>query len=256
MSKTRNDSMKSGRHLLLVAAALALSTTVVTARDQGRALAFHTSGESPNDPSYLLASESVQKELALTASQKASLQKLREGEGASHPFASGFAGKSQEEIQKKLDDHAAENRRRVFALLKPEQITRLNEINIQAVGVTALGYKDVAEKIALTDHQKSQLRMVSIEARRLQDELNAGNNGRPVEASKRAAYKEKLDRIMTERKKQSLAILTDDQQAKFNQLQGVKFDTSTIQPNRKSFTSRGQVGRSSKVVKGSAASSL
>jgi hypothetical protein len=61
---------------------------------------------------------------------------------------------------------------------------------------------------------------------------------------------------MTERKKQSLAILTDDQQAKFNQLQGVKFDTSTIQPNRKSFTSRGQVGGSSKVVKGSAPSSL
>jgi hypothetical protein len=69
--------MKSCRHWKLLAAALlAISTTEVTAQDQGRALAFRTGGESPNDPTYLLASKSVQKELALTDSQKASFQKL------------------------------------------------------------------------------------------------------------------------------------------------------------------------------------
>lgn len=249
--------MHSDRHCqVLIAAALALFTTIVPAHGQGRALAFHTSGESPNDPTYLLASDSVQKELAITADQKASLQKLREAERTSHPFASGFAGKSQEQIQKKLDEHAAENRRRVFGLLKPEQIARLNEINVQVVGVAALGYPEVAKTLALSDDQKSQLRMVATEARHLQDELNAGNNGRPVEASKRAAYKEKLNRIMDERKKQSLGILTEDQRAKFNRLQGAKFDTSTIQSNRKSFTSRVQIGGSSKVVNGNAPSSL
>jgi hypothetical protein len=236
--------MKSCRHWKLLAAALlAISTTEVTAQDQGRALAFHTGGESPNDPTYLLASKSVQKELALTDGQKTSFQKLRDAESSSHPFAGGaLIGQSQEEIQKKLEQHATENRSRVFNLLTPQQIARLSEINIQVVGVTALGYDDVAEKLGLSAEQKAQLKTVSADARRLQDELNSANNGRPAEASKRQAYKEKLDQITADRKKQSLAILTDAQNAKFKQLQGAKFDTSTIQSNRKSFSSRGRIG--------------
>src|SRR4029079_9668473 len=106
--------MKSCRHWKLLAAAiLAISTTEVTAQDRGDSLAFRTGGESPNDPTYLLASESVQKELALTDSQKASLQKLRDEENNRHPFSGGFVGLSQDEIQRKLDQHAKENRDRV-----------------------------------------------------------------------------------------------------------------------------------------------
>jgi Spy/CpxP family protein refolding chaperone len=235
--------MKSCRHWKLLAAAiLAISTTEVTAQDQGRALAFRTGGESPNDPTYLLASKSVQKELALTDSQKASFQKLRDAENGSHPFSGGLVGQSPEDIQKKLDQHATENRSRVFNLLTPQQIARLNEINIQVVGVAALSFNDVAEKLGLTAEQKTQLKTVAAEARRKQDDLNATNNGRPVEASKRPAYKQKLTQIASERTKQALAVLTDEQQAKFKILQGEKFDTSTIQPNRKSFSSHGRIG--------------
>jgi Spy/CpxP family protein refolding chaperone len=236
--------MKSGRHWkLLVAAILAISADEVTAQDRGRALAFHTGGESPNDPTYLLASKTVQKELALTDSQKASFQKLRDAESATHPFSGGaLIGQSPEEIQKKLDRHAAENRSRVFNLLTPQQIARLNEINLQVVGVAALNFDDVADKLALTAEQKTQLKIVADEARRKQDELNAKNNGKPVDASRRLAYKQELDQITTARKKQAFAVLTDDQQASFKKLQGEKFDTSTIQSNRKSFSSHGRLG--------------
>ena len=235
--------MKSCRHWKLLAAAiLVISTTEVTAQDRGRARAFRTGGESPNDPTYLLASKSVQKELALTDSQKASFQKLRDTESGAHPFSGGLIGQSQEDIQKKLEQHATENRSRVFNLLTPQQIARLNEINIQVVGVAALSFDDVAERLALTADQKAKLKTFAGEARRKQDDLNAPNNGRPVEASKRQAYKQKLDQITAERKKQAFAVLTDDQQAKFKTLQGEKFDTSTIQPNRKSFSSHGRIG--------------
>jgi Spy/CpxP family protein refolding chaperone len=236
--------MKSCRHWkLLVAAILAISTTEVTAQDRGRALAFRTGGESPNDPTYLLASKSVQKELALTDSQKASFQKLRDTESSSHPFSGGaLIGQSQEDIQKKLEQHATENRSRVFNLLTPQQIARLNEINIQVAGVAALSFVDVAEKLGLTAEQKTKLKTLAGEARRKQDDLNATTNGKPVEASKRPAYKQKLDQITAERKKQAFAVLTDDQQAKFKKLQGKNFDTSTIQPSRKSFSSHGRIG--------------
>lgn len=100
----------------------------------------------------------------------------------------------------------------------------------------------MAEKLGLTAEQKTKLKTLASEARRKQDDLNATNKGQPVDASKRQAYKQKLDQITAERKKQSFAVLTDDQQAKFKALQGEKFDTSTIQPNRKSFSSHGRIG--------------
>jgi Spy/CpxP family protein refolding chaperone len=236
--------MNSCRHWKLLAAALlAISTTEVTAQDHGRVLTFRTSGESPNDPTYLLASKSVEKELALADSQKTSIQKLRDAEGSTHPFAGGaLIGQSQEDIQKRLDQHAADNRSRLFDLLTPQQIMRLNEINIQVAGAAALGFGDVAEQLALTSDQKAKLKSITGEARRKQDELNADNNGRPVDASKQPAHKLTLDKIKSERKTQSLAVLTEEQQAKFQALQGAKFDTSTIQPNRKSFSSHGRIG--------------
>jgi Spy/CpxP family protein refolding chaperone len=235
--------MKTCRHWkLLAAAVLALSTTTVTAQDQGHASASRFSGESPNDPSYLLASESVQKALGLTDSQKTSFKTLREEENSRHPFSASIIGLSHDEIQKKLEQHAKENRDRVAKILTPQQNARLNEINIQKAGVLALSFDDVAEKLALTSEQKTNLKKLAGEARRKQDDLNSTNNGQPVEASKRQAYKKKLDQITAERKKQAFAVLTDDQQATFKKLQGEKFDTSTIQPNRKSFSRRGQIG--------------
>ena len=243
--------MKTCRHWkLLAAAVLALSTTTVTAQDQGHAKASRFSGESPNDPSYLLASESVQKELLLTDSQKASFQKLREEESKTHPFARGIIGLSNDDIQKKVEQHAKENRDRVAKILTPKQNARLNEINIQMAGVAALSFEDVAGKLDLTAEQQAKLKYLADEARAKQTKLNDTYNS-PTAAGQKSSrgredYKKQLSQITAERKNESLALLTDEQRAKFQKLQGEKFDTSTIQPNRKSFSRRGQIGTSTK----------
>ena len=52
---------------------------------------------------------------------------------------------------------------------------------------------------------------------------------------------EKLKEIASERKDKAIALLTDDQKAKFKQLQGQKFDTSTVQPARGSFKNSGRI---------------
>jgi Spy/CpxP family protein refolding chaperone len=243
--------MKTCRHWkLLTAAVLALSTTTVTAQNQGHAKASRFSGESPNDPSYLLASESVQKELLLTDSQKASFQKLRDEESKTHPFASGIIGLSNEQIQMKVEQHAKENRDQVAKILTPKQNARLNEINIQMAGVAALSFDDVAGKLDLSTEQQAKLKYVADEARAKQTKLNDTYNGSPAAGQKsthgREDYKRELTQITADRKSQSLALLTDEQRAKFQKLQGEKFDTSTIQPNRKSFSSHGRIGASTK----------
>ena len=134
--------MKTCRHWkLLAAAVLALSTTAGMAQNQGHTISVRFSGESPNDPSYLLASDSVQKELLLTDSQKANLQKLRDEESTTHPFSGGFIGLSNDDIQKRVEQHAKENCYHVAKILTPKQNARLNEINIQMAGVAASASK-------------------------------------------------------------------------------------------------------------------
>ena len=143
----------------------ALATSSIMAQNPGRGQAFSIGGESPNDPTRLLASESVQKELKLTDEQKADIQKLFDDENGNHPFFAGFAGLSPEQIQKRLQQHAQENRDRVAKLLTRPQAERLNQINIQISGIAALSFDDVAEKLNLTPEQRAKLKDLAGESR-------------------------------------------------------------------------------------------
>jgi Spy/CpxP family protein refolding chaperone len=238
------------RSQLLAAAILALSTTAMTAQDQGRANGMRFGGESPNDPSYLLASESVQKELLLTDNQKAVLRKLLDEQTTMQPFSRGIVGPSQDDIQKKVEQRAKENRARAAKVLTPNQNARLNEINIQMAGVAALGFDDVAGHLNLSAEQKAKLKILADEARAKQAKLNDTYNSPPPAGQKsspgREGYKRDLAQVKAHRTTESLALLTDEQRAKFQKLHGEKFDTSTIQPNRKSFSNRGHIGAPAK----------
>jgi Spy/CpxP family protein refolding chaperone len=227
---------------MFVMAAVMLSTAVVSAQPAGNGFGFRASGGSPQEPSYLLSSESVQKELKLSDQQKATLKKLRdEEENGNHPFFRGIIGKSPEEIQQSLEQHAQQTRERVAKILAPEQMQRLNEINIQVVGVDALNYEDIAKALGLTAAQREELKNLADETRRKLAELNSTNGQLPANDARRQAWKAKQDEIIAERKASSLALLTDEQKSKFDKLQGEKFDTSTVQRNRKSFSRRGRI---------------
>lgn len=229
------------RWIALTLAAVATSTAAMRAQDPGRGQGSRLDGESPQDPAYLLVSESVQKELALSREQKANFQKLQNDENGRHPFFSGFAGLSQAHIQKRLDEHAKENQDRISKILTPQQNARLTEINLQVAGAAALSFGDVAEKVGLSTDQKAKLKSISAEARRKLSELNAANNNRPVDRSKAQEYRKKVAEIAAEHSSQSLAVLTDAQRTQFEQLQGAKFDTSTIRSSARKFTRRGRI---------------
>lgn len=230
------------RLLCAVVATLALSASTVSAQPAGNGFGGRASGGSPQEPSYLLGSESVQKELKLSEQQKATLKKMRdEEENGNHPFFRGIIGKSSDETQKVLEQHAQEARERIAKVLAPEQMNRLNEINIQVVGVDALNYDDVAKALGLTAAQRDELKNLADETRRKLAELNATNGRLPANDARRQAWKAKQDEIIAERKTSSLALLTDEQKSNFDKLQGEKFDTSTVVRNRKSFSRRGRI---------------
>ena len=99
------------------------------------------------DPSFLVIAEPVQKELELSDDQKASIQKFRDdmmAEGQN--FFGQLQGLSPEEIQKKMQERAKENRKKIADILLPPQMARLDEISIQVAGAGALNRDDVAEQ--------------------------------------------------------------------------------------------------------------
>lgn len=231
--------MRSCKHGKLVAFIVtALWTSAAIAQGPARGQAFRAGGESPNDPTYLLGSESVQKELGLSDTQKASVQKLRDADNAS--FSVGFRGQSQAAIQDKLEQRAEQNRKRLSKILTAKQFDRLNEINIQVAGVSALSFDDVAEKLGLSAEQKSKLKNLGDESRRKMSELYFTNNGQQADAATQQRNKQKISEFKAERSDHALAVLTDDQREKFTRLQGAKFDTSKLHSNRRSFSSRGR----------------
>ena len=200
------------------------------------------SNDSPNDPSTLLTAEAVQKELALTDDQQARLQKLRDERTAEgQAFFSKLMGMSQNEIQLRLEQRAKVSRQKIAQILTPKQNERLSEINIQMAGITALGYEEVAEKIGLTADQKIQLKNLADDTGRRLTELFPTSQAQLRDEQARQERKKKQDAIKSERKDKAIALLTDVQKAKFEKLQGEKFDLSSIHVTNERFSGQGKI---------------
>jgi hypothetical protein len=189
-----------------------------------------------------LASESVQRELGLSDEQQASCLKLldeQEPNGAA--FFRGMMRLSQDEIQAKFERRAKESRAEVAKILTEPQLERLNEINVQKAGVVALGFDDVAKKLGLSAEQRKDLAKLGEESRQKLADLYAGYNGQPLAKEKRQATQLKQKAIHAERENESIAVLSEEQRAKFEKLQGEPFDLSTVKPLSRKYTSRGRI---------------
>src|SRR5262249_13645423 len=120
----------------------------------------------------LIMNKSVQKELNLTADQikdlRAGAQKVREKYREQlanipvvlgDPSQAGSAGERHDlkmvaELHNQTD---AENKKLLAEVLKPKQISRLKQIDIQVEGIRALTNKEVALALKLTDDQKGKV---------------------------------------------------------------------------------------------------
>lgn len=234
--------MRISRHFAAVAI-IVVSTATAMAQPPGRGQGNRMGGDSPNDPAYLLDSESVQKELALTGDQKTRLQQIRDDDeenGAT--FFRGLMRLTPEQMQTRFQQRASAMRKKIAKVLTPEQMQRLDEINIQAAGVTALSYADVAKELKLTAEQKEELNKLGEESRGKLAGLYSPANGQPVGGLSQQQLSERRNEIRTQRNDESLGLLTEEQKAVFERLQGAKFDTNTIKPRQRSYTNRGRIG--------------
>ena len=125
----------------------------------------------------LIQREDVRAQLYLTASQKEALDAAQKGQmqaiqqQATQTFTNlkvDFNGKSPEEIQQLMTERAQKmqeqmqnlvsNRdKQLAAILKPEQMARLKQLDLQWRGPLALGVKEVAEQAELTPDQMARI---------------------------------------------------------------------------------------------------
>jgi Spy/CpxP family protein refolding chaperone len=170
----------------------------------------------------LLSNKGVQDEIKLTDKQKAEIKKVQETFNADMKKAR--EDKDREAFQaafKKYNTALG----KVKDGLKPEQVKRLNQIEIQASGLAAFKRKDVLKELKLSDKQKDQVKDIEQDLAKDMKELFADARG---DREKMTAAIKKLGKMRTDAFAKVVKTFDADQKKAWKELTGkpytIKFE--------------------------------
>jgi len=167
----------------------------------------------------LLGNASVQKELKLDDQQVAKAKELSEKiTEETNKKLEGLEG--QERFQKMREIGPEINASAIKSagdFLKPEQVTRLKQIRHQVMGAMAFSDPEIAQKLNLTDAQKTEIQEIGQAAR---DKFPSRED---FQSDREAAMK-KMQEINKETLSQITAKLNDEQQKTWKGLTGEPFE--------------------------------
>jgi hypothetical protein len=171
----------------------------------------------------LLSNKSVQKELKATDEQVEKLNAFaREMREKGREEFQGLRELSQEERREKMQalarTRAAELVKGRDAILKPEQVKRFEEIQLQQSGAGAFSSPRVQEKLKLTEDQKTKVRAINMESGRSTREAF-----QDLQSDREGAMK-KIAEIRKQATEKALAVLTDDQKKAWKEMTGEPFE--------------------------------
>ncbi len=161
-------------------------------------------GRSGGDSSLMLLNmEAIQKELELVDDQKTKIR------AASEEVREELAKQMAALVRKKLQD-----------ILLPHQVERLQQIQIQLRGNSALNDTEVQEKLGLSADQKAQLTKLRENYGEQLRAMFSGGRDRDGAEDRRA----QVERLRTEMTQAVEKILTAQQREAFEQMKGPKFE--------------------------------
>ena len=175
----------------------------------------------------LLRVEAIRTELEISPDQEEALTKMQEQGRAERPDGD-FRNMSEEErtefftkMRKQAEERNTKMKEQLEEVLFPEQLERLQEINIQLQGIAALRNEDVAKELKITEAQKKELEEVQAgmmeKMREGMRELFTGGGGRE-------GMREKIEEMRNDMEGDVLAVLTSEQKKKFEEMKGKKFE--------------------------------
>ena len=243
-----NNSMKLSRKLtgLLAVALLAFMVTGAVGQDQdqggaggGRGGAGGGFGGRTGGGGFgggrtgggdmtmtLLRLEPVRTELEISPDQEEALTKMTEQNRSERP-SGDFRNMSEDErteffakMRKQSEERTAKMKEQLEEVLFPEQLERLEQINIQLQGIAALQNAEVAKKLKMTAAQTKELEEVRNgimeKMRDSMREIFASGN--------REGIREKIEKMRDDMEGDVLAVLNTDQKKKFEEMKGEPFE--------------------------------
>jgi hypothetical protein len=170
----------------------------------------------------LLGNASVQKELKLDDKQAEKAREVADKmQGEARERRQGLQDLSQEERQTKMQEINREinasTTKAIGEFLKPEQIARLKQISYQQRGATAFSDPEVAQKLNLSETQKTEIRDI---VRASQEKMPSRED---FQSDREAAMK-KIQEVNKETLSAAAAKLNDEQQKTWKELLGAPFE--------------------------------
>ena len=187
----------------------------------------------PESGTMLLGLREVREELKTTPEQNKQLQELAEElRGRRGDFnPQDFENLSQEErrerfekMRSEMEARAKESDEKLAKILDAKQIERLNQLRLQRQGAMALGRPEVGKQLGLSEEQQEKIRTIQREAG---PGGPGGPGGRNFAEMSDEERREAITKMREQREKSEadvLAVLSDEQKTKWNELQGEKFE--------------------------------
>jgi hypothetical protein len=185
-------------------------------------------GRGPGGIAGLLQNESVQKELKLDQDQtdkvKAAVQKIQDSHKDDFAKLRDLQGEEQRTKREELTKAVtSEVLTAVGDILKPEQIARVKQVELQQAGSRAFTRADVQKALALKDDQKDTIKTIADDAAKAMRDLFQGGQRTPENRQKMAALrKETLEKVQ--------AVLTEDQKKTWKDMSGEPFEVVRRRP--------------------------
>jgi Spy/CpxP family protein refolding chaperone len=213
--------MKLNKLALIVAvAAIACSAFAQGGGGGGRRGGGQRGGGSPYAPLTLAGREEVAKEIGITDDQKTKITELRTSSRAKATEAMQAAGTdraAQAEARAKIN---ADTNKALAEILKPEQMKRLRELEIQWSGKAIVTTdKELQSELGITDEQKTKFTDLVAKQRAAMAEARtatAGDRAAMTEATTKnnKIMEDEIDKVLTDAQKTKLKDLGGKEMAK------------------------------------------
>jgi hypothetical protein len=178
-------------------------------------------GRGQGGVGMLAENESVQKELNIDKDQadkiKEAVDKVRDSHKDEFTKLQDLGQDERRTKAEELGRAVSEETLKALAdVLKPEQLKRLKQIELQQAGERAFTRPDVQAALKLTDDQKDQVKTLTEDAAKQRRELFQGGNAQGSRDKLTAVRKETLEKVQ--------AVLTDGQKKTWKDLTGEPFE--------------------------------
>jgi len=173
----------------------------------------------------LIANEGVQKELKLTDEQTSKAEAV--AREVREKYHGEFAKVEDLDAQKRSEKMAeivrtmiSETNKGLADVLKPEQMKRYRQIQLQQLGLRAFTEPEVQSKLKLTDDQVGQIRRINADSQSQRRELLQGGGG----GGTREEMRKKEATLGKEGMDKALAVLSADQKQAWTDMTGEPFE--------------------------------